>query len=162
VHAAVHQCLVQQGDARHFDLYVTPPRRLLPTKSTLTEEGLVPAAKIFVSWKAGSTPDKKAPVGSYLEPRLFAVSQATANASSFPSAQPVVGSATSASNKSQDGTADGDGKTEKKGRNEEDLLKRMMGGRGGLGGGGGGGGAKDGGAKDKDAKPGSGKPKWFK
>jgi hypothetical protein len=163
VHAAVKKCLVQQQkEQRNFDLYVAPPRRLLPPKSTLTQEGLVPAAKIFVSWKDGSTPDKNAPVGSYLEPRLFAVSP-TATASLFPSAQPIVGSdRASANSNSQDGTTEG-GKTEKKGSREEDLLKRMMGGRGGLGGGGGAAkGAKD---KDKDAKPGGGaggKPKWFK
>jgi hypothetical protein len=143
---------------------VTPPRRLLPPKSTLTEEGLVPAAKLFVSWKDGSSPDKNAPVGSYLEPRLFAVSPES-TASSFPSAQPVVGSdRTSSSNSNaQDGTAEGGGgKTEKKGSREEELLKRMMGGKSGLGGGGA---AKKPAAKDpKDAKPpnGGGKPKWFK
>jgi PUB domain/UBX domain len=34
-----------------FDLYVTPPRRLLLPHETLTEASLVPAAKVFVSWK---------------------------------------------------------------------------------------------------------------
>lgn len=160
--AAVQKCLVQQPQARNFELYVTPPRRLLPLKSTLTEEGLVPAAKIFVSWKDGSTPDKNAPTGSYLEPRLFD----TAPASLFPSAQPILGSdrasSTGASN-SQDGTAE-NGKTEKKGSREEELLKRMMGGRGGMGGLGGGGATKPAAKDPKDAKPpgGGGKPKWFK
>jgi hypothetical protein len=159
--AAVNKCLLGQ-QSRNFDLYVTPPRRLLPPKSTLTQEGLVPAAKIFVSWKDGSSPDKNSAVGSYLEPRLFGGEAATST-SSFPSAQPIVGSdrASSSNSNSQDG--EGGGKTEKKTSREEDLLKRMMGGKsGGLGGGSA---AKKPASKDpKDAKPpgAGGKPKWFK
>jgi hypothetical protein len=155
--AIVQECLVLHGLERDFDLYVAPPRRLLNLTSTLTEEGLVPAAKIFVSWKGGSTPDKNAPVGSYLEPRLFG--GAASRTSLFPSAQPIVGSASTNNNNSQDGSSEGGDKKEKKGSKEEDLLKRMMGGSRGLGGGGGGSKSS---AKDKDAKPSGGKPKWFK
>jgi hypothetical protein len=179
--AAVKKCMVvqtpqaqqhgQSQQPRNFDLYVTPPRRLLPPKSTLTEEGLVPAAKIFVSWKDGSTPDKNAPVGSYIDPRLFVTSSSSSSspssststsqnqaaasaASSFPSAQSVVGSDRAAGSGSGSGSGNKNAQetTEKKGSREEDLLKRMMGGKGG--GLGGGAAKKKPAAKDsKDAKP---------
>jgi hypothetical protein len=34
-----------------FELYIAPPKRILKDNSTLEEEGLVPAAKVFISWK---------------------------------------------------------------------------------------------------------------
>ncbi len=34
-----------------FELYISPPKRILKDDLTLEEEGLVPAAKVFISWK---------------------------------------------------------------------------------------------------------------
>jgi len=106
--------------SREFDLYVAPPRRLLDKKNSLQQEGLVPAAKIFVSWKVASAPDKNAAPGSYLQSHLFSQT----SASLFPSAQPVVG-ATAESSKPADNKKPASKK--KKSNREESLLKRMMG-----------------------------------
>lgn len=35
-----------------FELFVIPPKRVLPLKATLFDEGLYPAAKIFLAWKS--------------------------------------------------------------------------------------------------------------
>ena len=51
-----------------FDLYVTPPRRLLEETKTLQEEGFVPAAKIFVSWNKNNMSQGG---GSYLQQWLL-------------------------------------------------------------------------------------------
>jgi hypothetical protein len=122
VKAAIQQeCLVALGD---FDLYVAPPRRLLPPANTLQQEGLVPAAKVFLSWKVGSAPDKTAAAGSFLQSHLFASHPAANN--SFPTAQPVV------PDKKQEAAADGAAKKGKKSTREEGMLKRMMGAKRGL------------------------------
>jgi hypothetical protein len=172
VKTAVQECFVkqdaqqqpQQQSKRDFDLYVAPPRRLLPANNTLDQEGLVPAAKLFVSWKIASAPDKNAPAGSYLEPSLFLHRDVAAAAASFPSAQPVVGSDKPNNDGSTTAATTAKDKKAEKGTREEELLRRMMGGNsGGLGFGGSSAAAK--GPKDKDGKPsggGGGKPKWFK
>lgn len=51
-----------------FELYMTPPRTRLLPKQTLQEMGLVPAAKIHVSWKTNPTTSAKF---AYLEPSLL-------------------------------------------------------------------------------------------
>lgn len=101
-----------------FDLYVTPPRQLLGPKQTLKELGLVPAAKIFVSWKNGATPTTL----DFLQPPLFA-----AGATAFPTAHAVApndaaSSATASSTTTQKKTA-----KKKKTDKQEEMLKRMMG-----------------------------------
>ena len=125
-----------------FDLYVAPPRRKLSEMSTLEEEGLVPAAKIFLSWKVDCAPDKGSPVGSFLKPELFR----SGGEPVYPSAKSVVpderGNQTAEKSRVVD---DGVSKPNR----EEELLRRMLG-KGGLGG------------KPKTGKPNeSGKPKWF-
>ena len=92
VQAALRSDCLKNANA-DFDLYVAPPRRLLPLKSTLQTEGLVPAAKLFVSWKV-SPP---APT-DYLQAHLLQPQQSetTNNALLFPASQPIVGSGTSA------------------------------------------------------------------
>ena len=122
-----------------FELYVAPPRRKLDVSNTLEEEGLVPAAKVFLSWKDG--PAKGTPVGSFLKPELF---QEGANKPSYPSAKAV----DVAKNDNSKPAA----KKSKPAPKEDDMLRRMMGGKGGLGGAK----SKSGGGK------GGGKPKWFK
>eukprot|EP00978_Attheya_sp_CCMP212_P003562 scaffold7467_cov39-Attheya_sp.AAC.1 len=49
--------IVSSSDSSYaFDLYVAPPRRKLDWSKTLQQEGLVPAAKLHVSWKVGGAP----------------------------------------------------------------------------------------------------------
>jgi hypothetical protein len=43
--------LIENIDPPTFDLYITPPKQLLEPTKTLDEMGLVPAAKIYVSWR---------------------------------------------------------------------------------------------------------------
>lgn len=115
-----------------FDLYVSPPRRKLDFTKTLQDEGLVPAAKVFVSWKAA--PPNNCAVGEFLDPDLFKVASVV-----FPEGLALVDE----SRKSP---------TQKAISGEEDLLRRMMGGSGGI--------SKSGSAKVGDDK--NKKPKWFK
>jgi hypothetical protein len=134
-------------DTQAFDLYVTPPRRLLGDQQTLQEEGLVPAAKIFVSWKGVAPPVTQ----QYLQPSLFL---AAAAPQVFPQGKPVVAAAaTSASTSTQnDDDDDGDKKPAAETR-EEALMRRMMGGKSGLAGGS---------SSKPTGKGGTGKkPKWF-
>ena len=126
-----------------FDLYVAPPRRKLNDASTLEEEGLVPAAKVFLSWKVDSSPDKGAPIGTFLKPELFRDGRAPA----YPSAKPLVqDESENRSAKKNKSTDDND----KKPSREDELLRRMLG-KGRLG------------EKPKDGKSNNvGKPSWFK
>jgi hypothetical protein len=116
---------------------------------TLEQEGLVPAAKCFVSWKGGG-PATTTKNGAFIKEHLF---QSPAAAPCFPIAKPVV----QEEKKKNDNTVKPAAKPKKSSR-EEDLLARMMGGSSGGGSGGGGGNASK---KASDEKK-SGKPKWFK
>lgn len=132
-------CLTVQDE---FDLYVTPPRRLLSPTQSLKQEDLVPAAKVFVSWK--QTP----PSAPYLKPILFQGVQPV----SFPDAKPIVADSQNDKNtkpSSNEGTA----KSNKSATDREnDLLRKMMGGaKSALGGG-----------SKKDSSSTTKKPKWFK
>ena len=161
VYRALYQdCFLAKDPAQlQFDLYVAPPRRVLDRKQTLQSEGLVPAAKIFVSWKGGSTPKPSPtqPGASYLFHELLHASGQAAQSTSeaFPSAHAVVqGEAKPSADAKADDTKKKADKTSKSDR-ESKLLSRMMGG-GGLGGiGGVGTGGGSGADKSK-------KPKWFK
>lgn len=137
------ECLMR-ASAYDFDLYVAPPRRKLEEKETLEAQGLVPAAKVFLSWKGGAAPPKSAPVGTFLQSQLFREDAKPA----YPSARALVDGEVQEPD-AQQPTAK---KTKPdKASREEEMVRRMMGQGGGLGGG-----AKKGG------KPSSGKPKWFK
>ena len=129
-----------------FELYVAPPRRQLEMGSTLESEGLVPAAKVFVSWKVNRAPTKAAPVGSFMKPELFRHQAGQA----FPAAQSLLESKKAAPKKKAAS------KEVKKSSREEDMLKRMMGGKGGLGG------SNRRNTKKDDKGSGGGKPKWFR
>ena len=76
-----------------FDLYVSPPRRALEDGKTLEDEGLVPAAKVHVSWRAAGSPPGGAELspGSYLRSELFAAEAGTGTGGSdFPDARRIV------------------------------------------------------------------------
>ena len=117
----LQSCLVESLD---INLYVTPPRRLLPTKATLQDEGLVPAAKIFVSFVNGSTPPSGKP---YIRPELFG-SKTSIDAASpvFPAGQSVHAAAKPAPSKPVSDAKQVGAKKPKRNK-EEDLLRRMMG-----------------------------------
>ena len=146
-----------------FDIYVAPPRRILNDEETLTEEGLVPAAKVHVSWKVNGAPAVGAPAGSVLRRELFRdhvdVTSGGGQAS-FPDAKNLVGNSEArkvvgggskgSASRDLDGTGSG-------GR-EEELMQRMMGKKKGFFG-------KKGGASSGGGSlgnGGNGKPKWFK
>lgn len=110
-----HDLLLQQ-DPQSFDVYMTPPRTKLLPHQTLQELGLVPAAKVYVSWRKASSPPPSAIVGSYLKQTLFQSSHTT-NGPALPSSVPVVG---------EDATNTAKRKKTKSERQAE-MLKRMMG-----------------------------------
>ncbi|GAX27393.1 hypothetical protein FisN_23Hh148 [Fistulifera solaris] len=131
-------CLTIQND---FDLYITPPRRLLLSTRTLKQEDLVPAAKVFVSWK------QSPPQAPYIEESLFEVLQPI----SFPESKPIVDESKgkSAGSSSDQGAAKA---TKSAADRESALLSKMMGGAKSMLGSG----------TKKDPSSTSKKPKWFK
>lgn len=124
-----------------FDLYVTPPRRLLPPNLSLTEAGLVPAAKIFLSWNTTAPPNNSRDASTWLNPELVAksihactgrdINNTKPDAPSlFPASLPVVPSTTNLVD--NDIRADKKAKRETSGNEitkEHALLRRMMGGK---------------------------------
>lgn len=119
----------QQPFPNDFDLYVTPPRRLLNVQHSLEKEGLVPAAKIFVSWK--TTPPT--PPFSYWKAELLATLPQLSSSSSsilFPTSIAVTAAIVDDSNdkdkKPKAKTDKAKSKTKASSR-EDDLLRRMMG-----------------------------------
>jgi hypothetical protein len=132
-------------DSSHdFDLYVSPPRRKLDEKKTLEAEGLVPASKVFLSWKADACPPKTAPIGTFLKSSLFREDAKP----TYPSARALVDGDKAPRSEDQQPTAKKT-KSDKSSR-EQEMIARMMGKGGGLGGGS---------SKKGDS---GGKPKWFK
>merc|ERR1712232_570172 len=108
-----------------FDLYVTPPRRILPVHKTLQEEGLLPAARIFVSWKKGCLPSPGVP---YIKPELFVGSRVSA----FPDLKKVVddddrkrsGGTLNKKKKSNDGSSGNKKKKKKKKKGKRGKKKK--------------------------------------
>lgn len=135
---------------RQFEFFITPPKRTLPNNSTLSQEGLVPAARVFVSWKNGYAPDKNV---DYIQPNLFRASSSE-NTAAFPSATSVDNAK---NNMGKNSSGEGGGKSKK--MSEEDLIKRMMGGGKSSG-------LRKGGDSDtkksSNSSKGKGLPKWFK
>ena len=118
----VQDCFADAAEAdQDFALYVTPPRRLLTEDSTLTAEGLVPAAKIFVSWKGAG------PVGAYLRPTLFEGSDDN-DSSYYPDSQAVAGGSSNENAAKEKKAAGEDDKKDDAAKREAALMRRMMGG----------------------------------
>lgn len=106
---------------RQVDLYVAPPRRLLPLQATLEQEGLAPAAKVFASWKVGSAPDAGQ---AFLRPHLFQ----RGGDETFPSAQPIAKKDDAEEEEPAESKATAAPRPKKKKESREELmLKRMMG-----------------------------------
>jgi len=150
-----------------FELYISPPKRTLDISKSLSDEGLVPAAKIFVSWKDGKSLLSPLSPGSFLNPTLF---QATSvaqtltggnqNTTAFPESKPLIENKKEGKVPNATGNADGpkDALTR-----EEEMMKKMLGKRKGL--------LWNKKESDKssansntnnDKQQGRGKPKWFK
>lgn len=170
-----------------FDLYISPPRRILAEDKSLKQEGLVPAAKIHVSWKNSTTASASSiSMSTLIQSRFFPASTNSNNVSSFPESKSVVDNnkkrgnigntaSASAASKGNESSSEAD-----KAAREEELMQKMLGKRKGLGFGLGGklgknkskgsdngSGSNSGsgaGSSGGDKKPSSrsGKPKWFK
>lgn len=125
-----------------FDLYVTPPRRILIDTKSINDEGLVPAAKVHVSWHVG--PAKGAPPGSYLQNHLFQYKPSSHETRSFPNSIPIT-------DPSKDVASD-------KSSKEEELMQKMLGKRTGFGFNK----SKKTNSNEEETKGGIRKPKWFK
>ena len=97
-----------------FELYTTPPRTLLHSNETIQGLGLVPAAKIYVSWKKAHT--------AKIRPVLFAPQTI---APLLPQSAVIHPESQSAAAKSKTTAAPQQKKT--KAEKEANLLKRMMG-----------------------------------
>ena len=150
-----------------FELYISPPRKTLNDSKTLADEGLVPAAKIFVSWKSSmdkngsNTPALLAgeQPGYYLQRHLFPSSQHFGGAdnsmsSSFPESRPINEKESIATNP-KSSTNNNEKASGSSSSREEEMIMKMMGKKkkGGLFGNVGGG---------INSNKGGGKPKWFK
>ena len=103
-------CLIHPE--QDLDLYLTPPRRLLT--GSLQEEGLVPAAKVFCSWKTVPA------AGPFLRPELF-----SGTAVVFPSSQPIA--AENSKPAAAKPVAEAPKPKKKKESREDAMLRRMMG-----------------------------------
>jgi hypothetical protein len=126
---------IQQGllssDKRQerFELYMTPPRNKLLPHQTLQELGLVPAAKVYISWN--SPGNLKGQMGSYLNPTLFQTN-GDSSGPAVPSSVPVMGGDEDAAKRqksSASSSTDVSAVKRKKTKAEKQagMLKRMMG-----------------------------------
>jgi len=104
-----------------FNLYVSPPRYILPNQNTLREAGLVPAARVHVSWTGSLTPMSITgnSSGSYIKPELFKevdgnASKPSLSCESYPKATSI----------STDSRNDPDALASAR---EEELTRRMLG-----------------------------------
>eukprot|EP00511_Aplanochytrium_stocchinoi_P000689 CAMPEP_0204829628 /NCGR_PEP_ID=MMETSP1346-20131115/7900_1 /ASSEMBLY_ACC=CAM_ASM_000771 /TAXON_ID=215587 /ORGANISM="Aplanochytrium stocchinoi, Strain GSBS06" /LENGTH=407 /DNA_ID=CAMNT_0051959583 /DNA_START=124 /DNA_END=1344 /DNA_ORIENTATION=+ len=77
----VQKCFVDSiGNDKTFYFYTTPPKKKLDMEKRLEEQGLKPAALIYLGW------DGSSPTGDYLREDLFVTSE---DAEEFPSSQPL-------------------------------------------------------------------------
>jgi hypothetical protein len=112
-----------------FELYMTPPRSKLLPHQTLQELGLVPAAKVYISWN--SPGNLKGQVGSYLNPTLFQTN-GDSSGPALPSSVPVMGGDEDAAKRqksSASSSTDASAAKRKKTKAERqaEMLKRMLG-----------------------------------
>lgn len=106
-----------------FDLYITPPKRILIDGKSLTDEGLVPVAKLRFTWKDGSNV-----LTSYIRPEFFCTQ--LMGSAYHESILIVESNSTNNSNMKAISTAD-----EKRGESnagadpskEDELVRRMLG-----------------------------------
>ena len=176
VRAVLKEECFREDDGRgldlDFDLYVAPPRRRLDAARTLEAEGLVPAARVHVSWKVGGSPPPpgrdQPPGSSYLRDDLFRNTDGGAAGEmadgttpvAFPDARRLVEDGAADNNTREGGKkrpAGNVGGTASAESREEALMARMLGKKPGLLPGG-----RGGDAGKKKSGSGGGKPKWLK
>jgi len=117
--------LTEAFQSEAFELYITPPRTKLLPHQTLAELDLVPAAKIFVSWKS---PAKFKGTLAYINASLF--QQSSSSGPSMAAGVSVVAEEESLKPKANaTGKATGPAVKKKKSKAERqaEMLKRMMG-----------------------------------
>jgi len=128
-----------------FDLYITPPRQVLKIlNNTLLQEQLVPAARVFVSWKKDVNPK------DYIQSQYFKSSTATF---SVPDGKKLVNDDTG-NNAKKRNTASG---KDSSGTKEELLLRKMLGGKNVSNSA-----AQNSSKESNDDSKKNWKPKWFK
>lgn len=117
-----------------LELYQTPPRMVLDSKQTLQALGLVPAAKVYVSWKQ-PLPTNVGGLGKgwYIQQHLLQgpTAAATATGPALATSVPVLQSQSTQSSASSGSTKPADATTtkRKKTRAEKEaaMMKRMLG-----------------------------------
>jgi hypothetical protein len=135
--ALLRDCLLSSVVTRQdFELYITPPKRILSNwHHTLTQEGLVPAAKLFCRWTTPTTIKNWTSLADCIQPQWLNSMTPSANTVTatpniaFPTSIPVV-SAVAATVDSSSTTMNDDKDDKKKPAisKEDALLRRMMGG----------------------------------
>jgi hypothetical protein len=116
----IDHVLVASTKSTRFELYQTPPRTLLAPSKTLQALGLVPAAKVYVSWKQGLLVTGN--TGWYLRPECFATPSSVAP--SMPTSTAITATDGNNNGKQPGGVAK---KKKTKAEKEANLLKRMLG-----------------------------------
>jgi len=124
-----------------FELYQTPPRRVLDPTKTMSELGLVPASKVYVSWEKAlpKTIGSGLGHGWYLKQELLSNhgNKATATTTTgagnaagpaLPTSAPVVGGSGGAKKSSSAAITSQAKRKKTKEEKQAAMLKRMMGG----------------------------------
>jgi hypothetical protein len=135
-----------------FDLYVSPPRKILSESKSLREEGLVPAAKLHISWKIGfdKSPVSGSSPGSFIQQHFF-TSSSISSGNEFPNSVSIGGDEDLNEKMPDRSVSDVSAR-------EEEIMQRMLGKRKGLLGRSGKGSSSSMNKSQQDV----GKPKWFK
>jgi hypothetical protein len=148
--SVIQSCLISEME---FDVFASPPRRVLSGTKTLSQEGLVPAAKLHVSWKGVFTQ----PLSQFLKSELFPPThnENTHDAKTnpmvlYPDAKPIAEEETNNKIKSNNT------KQKPKANRQDAMLRKMMGKSSTLLRRGGGDSGDNNGSDNK------GPPKWFK
>lgn len=113
-----------------FQLYITPPRQRLEPTKTLLDLGLVPAAKIYVSWKEPlQVPLKVGGVAWFIRPELVQPSNGSVVLPAMPTSLPVMENETTKEEDKEAAAAAKDTPNKRKKTKADkvaSLLARMM------------------------------------
>lgn len=119
-------------DGLEFYFYMTPPRRQLSMEKTLLEEGLVPAAKLYVSWNA-SIQSRQIQSNLFHNNSTKDSTTTTMHGIAYPTSHAIIRANNNIPDTTNNATNNNSSQpskppTKKKLNREEELLKRMMGG----------------------------------
>lgn len=104
-----------------FDLYITPPKRILIDENTLTEEGLVPAAKIRFTWKHGNNV-----IASFIQPEFF-INGIQNTGFAYPESMPIVETKNNNYMKVTPVVGESNSSVSVDPSKEDELVRRMLG-----------------------------------